>query len=284
MENQPARDARIHPPLTEADIAAFRASVYSAARAHPRQLPWRATADPYRIMVSEIMLQQTQVERVTAKYTEFIARFPDAATLAAADLRDVLTIWQGLGYNRRALALKRAAESIMSDFGGTLPVNRRELVTLPGIGPYTAGAILAFAFDLPEIFIETNIRSVFIHHFFGDRSGIHDRELLPLVEMTLDRYRPREWYNALMDYGAVLKRHGVNPSRKSAHHLRQSPFAGSNRQLRSALLREILAHPGIAIADLLSLVSGEHDRVAPNLAKMVEEGLIICTEGSYYVP
>ncbi|HZV81469.1 MAG TPA: A/G-specific adenine glycosylase [Geobacteraceae bacterium] len=284
MNKQPAKgSSQPLSPLPEVDIMAFRATVYATSRANPRQLPWRDTTDPYRIMVSEIMLQQTQAERVTGKFIEFVGQFPDVAALAAADFSEVLRLWQGLGYNRRALALKRAAEMVVNRFDGTLPVNRKELVSLPGIGPYTAGAIMAFAFDLPETFIETNIRSVYIHHFFQDRRGIHDRELLPLVEVTMDRCRPREWYNALMDYGVVLKRQEVNPSRKSAHHLRQTPFAGSNRQMRSALLRAILAHPGIAVADLTSRVSGEEGKVVLNLAKMVEEGLITCTGENYFV-
>ncbi len=269
--------------LTEVDIAAFRTTVYTTARTNPRCLPWRETTDPYSIMVSEIMLQQTQVERVTGKFLEFLGRFPSVGELAAADFADVLTIWQGLGYNRRALALKRAAEAVMIRFGGTLPSTRKELESLPGIGPYTAGAIMAFAFDQPALFIETNIRSVFIHHFFQNCTGIHDRELLSLVELTMDRSRPREWYNTLMDYGAVLKREQVNPSRKSIHHTRQSPFAGSNRQLRSTLLRRILAHPGISAADLVSQVTIDNGKIASNLHRMEKEGLIVNRGGNYFV-
>lgn len=271
------------PTLTDTAIDRFRAKVYRASHENPRRLPWRETTDPYRIMVSEVMLQQTQVERVVTKYADFIGHFPDAATLAAADFAAVLTLWQGLGYNRRALALKRAAEEITSRFAGTFPATRRELVSLPGIGPYTAGAIMAFAFDLPEVFIETNIRTVFIHHFHQQRTAIHDREILPLVEATLDRRSPRKWYNALMDYGVVLKREEINPSRKSVHHQRQSPFAGSNRQLRSAILRAILAEPGISAVTLLSRFKVEEYKVTANLTRMAEEGLIIPKDTGYHV-
>ncbi len=269
--------------LTEADIAGFRAAVYGAARANPRTLPWRESVDPYRVLVSEIMLQQTQADRVTGKFVAFVGRFPDVAALASAGLDEVLTAWQGLGYNRRALALKRASEAIVERFNGTVPTERKALESLPGIGPYTAGAIMAFAFDLPEIFIETNIRSVFIHHFFQDRTAIHDRELLPLVEATLDRSRPREWYNALMDYGVVLKRDHPNPSRKSVHHLRQSPFEGSNRQLRSALLRAILAEPGLSADGVADRVAGDREKIALNLTRMEKEGLIVARRGRYFV-
>ena len=264
-------------------VETFQAVVHAAAAASPRCLPWRETTDPYRIMVSEIMLQQTQVDRVTAKFRAFIDRFPNVSALAEADFSEVLTVWQGLGYNRRALALKRAAEAIVDRFGGSVPATRKELESLPGIGPYTAGAIMAFAFDLPEIFIETNIRSVYIHHFFGDRTGINDRELLPLIGMTLDHRRPRDWYNALMDYGAVLKREQGNPSRRSSHHARQSPFAGSNRQLRSALLKAILAAPGLSAEDLIDRATGDAGSIARNLVLMENEGLIVKRAGRYFV-
>ncbi|TWJ33369.1 HhH-GPD family protein [Geobacter argillaceus] len=274
-----------HPiaPLAKAEIERFRAAVYAAASANPRTLPWREAIDPYRTLVSEVMLQQTQADRVTGKFVAFVSQFPTVAALASAELSELLKAWQGLGYNRRALALKRASEAIVERFGGIVPPNRKELESLPGIGPYTAGAIMAFAFDLPELFIETNIRSVFIHHFFQDRTGIHDRELLPLVAATLDRSRPRDWYNALMDYGVVLKRDHPNPSRKSIHHLRQSRFEGSNRQQRSALLRTILAQPGLSADDLATRVRGDREQIALNLARMEREGLMVCRRGRYFV-
>jgi A/G-specific adenine glycosylase len=284
MKKKPTDHSTLSPvPLAEAEIAAFRAAVYAAARTSPRVLPWRETADPYRILVSEIMLQQTQVDRVAAKFVEFVRRFPDVAVLASSGLADVLTVWQGLGYNRRALALKRAAEAIVTRFGGIVPATRKELESLPGIGPYTAGAIVAFAYDRPAVFIETNIRSVFIHHFFQDRDRIHDRDLLPLVELTMDRSRPRIWYNALMDYGVALKREHINPSRKSLHHLRQSAFEGSNRQLRSALLKAVLAHPGLSADEAACRVAGAHENIARNLAQMEKEGLIVRKRGKYFV-
>ncbi len=269
--------------LSTADVQRFRAAVYGAARANPRSLPWREGIDPYRVLVSEVMLQQTQAERVAGKFVAFVDRFPDVAALAAAGLDEVLAAWQGLGYNRRGLALKRAAEAIVERFGGIVPAVRKELESLPGIGPYTAGAIMAFAFDLPEIFIETNIRSVFIHEFFQDRTGIHDRELLPLVAATLDAARPREWYNALMDYGVVLKRDHPNPSRRSRHLTRQSRFEGSNRQMRSALLKAILAEPGLTADDLAGRVTGDRAQIALNLARMEKEGLIVARRGRYFV-
>lgn len=274
-----------HPiaPLADADIGLFRATVYAAARANPRTLPWRENIAPYRVLVSEVMLQQTQADRVAGKFVDFVGRFPTVEALAAAGLDEVLAAWQGLGYNRRGLALKRASEAIVEHFGAVVPSARKELESLPGIGPYTAGAVMAFAFDLPEIFIETNIRSVFIHHFFQDRTAVHDRELLPLVGATLDGSRPREWYNALMDYGVVLKRDHPNPSRRSAHHTRQSRFEGSNRQLRSALLKTILADPGLSADALADRVTGDSGQIALNLGRMEKEGLIVARRGRFFV-
>ena len=225
------------PPLSAAGVARFRARVYAHYRRHRRPLAWRATRDPYAILVSEVMLQQTQVARVARYYPRFLARFPDPASLARAPLRAVLEQWSGLGYNRRAQALQRAAQAVMRDHGGSIPADRAALQRLPGIGPATAGALLAFAFERPVVFIETNIRRVYLDQFFPAATPVSDRTLLPLVARTLDRERPRRWYYALMDYGAALGRRGPNPNRRSAHYTRQSAFAGSNRQLRGLVLR-----------------------------------------------
>ena len=229
--------------LSGDQVRQFRGIIYRHYRAHKRAMPWRQTKNPYHILVSEIMLQQTQVDRVMGKYGEFLAKFPDFETLARAPWPEVLAIWQGLGYNRRALALKRLAQGVMENWGGTLPTSAEDLRSLPGIGPATAGALLAFAFAQPVAFIETNIRRVFLHFFFADREGVTDREILPLVEETLDRKRVRDWYYALMDYGAELKGSFPNPNRRSAHYARQSPFAGSNREVRGFILKKLLEEP-----------------------------------------
>jgi A/G-specific adenine glycosylase len=255
-------------------IAKFRATVRGFYRANPRPLPWRETNEPYAILVSEIMLQQTQVERVRTKYVEFLAAFPDLAALACAPFQEVLAAWQGLGYNRRAVSLHRCAQAVMEGHGGLLPDDVTALETLPGIGPYTARAIAAFAFGRPTVFIETNIRTVFIHHFFHDRQGVRDGEILPLVAATCDDAAPRDWYYALMDYGVMLKKEHSNPGRKSAHHVRQSPFKGSNRELRSRILKEILANPGITEAKVAGALGADGDAVRNNLAQMEREGFI----------
>ena len=232
-----AAGGNTEPPLGAAAVERFRARVYAHYRSHQRALAWRTTRDPYAILVSEVMLQQTQVARVARYYPRFLARFPDPATLARAPLRAVLEQWSGLGYNRRAQALQRAAQAVMGDHGGSIPADRAALQRLPGIGPATAGALLAFAFERPVVFIETNIRRVYLDQFFPTATTVPDRALQPLVACTLDREHPRRWYYALMDYGAALGRRGLNPNRRSAHYTRQSAFAGSTRQLRGLLLR-----------------------------------------------
>ncbi|GAB4302944.1 MAG: endonuclease III [Desulfuromonadia bacterium] len=266
-------------------IQRFRGYVEKLARQNPRDLPWRRTTDPYRIMVSEVMLQQTQVDRVIPRYLSFIDRFPDLLTLADAPLSELLGQWQGLGYNRRGVMLKGACQLIRDQHQGVVPSTREELRRLPGIGDYTAGAILAFAFDRPEPFIETNIRSLFIHYFFPFSSRVHDREILPLVTATLDRDSPRRWYNLLMDAGAFLKKQGENPSRRSTHHQRQSPFDGSNRQLRSQILRIVLATPGVTLETLREITGKGVDPIRTNLGQMEREGMIVQeAEGGWRVP
>lgn len=269
--------------FTTQAAALFRDIVYDHYRKQGRSLPWRETRDPYAILVSEVMLQQTRVERVTEKFREFLARFPDVTALAAAPLQEVLACWQGLGYNRRAVSLKRCAEAVTERFGGQLPPSPEELRTLPGIGPYTAAAVAAFAFDLPTVFIETNIRSVFLHLLFPDAEKVHDRELLPLVAAALDREHPREWYSALMDYGAFLKREHPNPSRRSAHHVRQSPFNGSNRQLRGMILATLLERPGMTAGELAASLGREPSLVASLLERLETEGFLVVWKGRYRV-
>jgi A/G-specific adenine glycosylase len=247
--------------LTPQVTNAFRQAIYDHYHANYRPMPWRDTRDPYHILVSEVMLQQTQVERVKAKFAQFLVAFPTLAYLAAAPLEELLRVWQGLGYNRRAIALKRCAEEISNHFAGHFPTTISDLESLPGIGAYTARAVSAFAFGVAEPFIETNIRTVFIHFFFHGREKIADRLIMPLVSATLDHANPREWYYALMDYGVTLKQLHPNPGRRSSHHVRQSPFKGSNRELRSRMLRAILDQPGITARELADALTAERVRL-----------------------
>ena len=260
--------------ITPSLVARFRETIYQHYADHGRTMPWRASRDPYHILVSEIMLQQTQVERVLSKYEQFIAIFPDFFSLAQAPLRDLLSVWQGLGYNRRAISLQRIGQRVVAEYGGKLPDSVETLQTFPGVGPATAGAICAFAFNQPTAFIETNIRRVFIHCFFPGRNGIKDKEILPLVERTLDTSQPRTWYFALMDYGAMLKEMSANPNRRSAHHTRQPPFDGSNRQIRGLILKLLLENSTATEGELLRAVGRSPDLVKKIISQLVKEGFI----------
>lgn len=269
--------------LSPRQTTTFQQAIYDNFRAHQRPMPWRETSDPYRILLSEIMLQQTQVERVKTKYAQFLDVFPHLADLARAPLAELLPVWQGLGYNRRAIALKRCAEEIVTRFGGQVPATIAELESLPGIGPYTARAVGAFAFSIPEPFIETNIRTVFIHFFFHGREQVTDRQIMPLVAATLVRDNPRDWYYALMDYGVLLKQLHPNPGRRSSHHVRQSPFKGSNRELRSRMLRAILEQPGITVGQLARLLECEREALEKNLPALEREGFVVQRGRGYAV-
>lgn len=227
--------------MTRQVILKFQKKILSWHKKYGRHdLPWRKTKNPYHILVSEIMLQQTQVDRVILKYKTFLKKFPTIKALAQAAVSDVLKEWKGLGYNRRALYLKRAAECILRAFGGAFPQSISDIESLPGVGTYTARAVATFAFNAPEIFIETNIRRVFIHFFFKNRNAVSDSEILPLVKKTLWHKNPRIWYSALMDYGASQFKSMENPNIKSKHYTKQSRFEGSRRYARSHILDHIL--------------------------------------------
>jgi len=265
---------------TTREIMKFQSIVCDYYRNFGRDLPWRSTDNPYEILVSEIMLQQTQASRVVQKYVEFINTFPDIESLAEATLRDVLTVWHGLGYNRRALSLKRLAEIVNTTYGGYVPSNVSLLMQLPGIGNATANAVCAFAFHQPVVFIETNVRTVFIYHFFSTKDTVKDSEIRPLVERTLDYDNPKHWYNALMDYGVALKKYCSNPGRKSAHHKEQSPFEGSARQVRGAILRALVTKPRQTFNELIKAVRFDPDVVKKNIQSLEKEGLVV-NKGRY---
>jgi A/G-specific adenine glycosylase len=244
------------------------------------ELPWRQTTDPYHIVVSELMLQQTQVPRVIPKYYEFLERFPNIAALATAPLATVLTTWQGLGYNRRAKYLWEAAKMVEGEFNGVFPTNTDDLMKLPGIGPNTAGAIAAYAFNQPVLFIETNIRTVYIHHFFADQTDITDTQIKELLAQTIDTQNPRIFYWSLMDYGSYLKSQGHQRNSQSKHYVRQSPFEGSRRQVRGKALR-LLAKQGYTSAELLQKLNDP--RAAAVLDDLLREGLIKRSRDVYHL-
>jgi A/G-specific adenine glycosylase len=252
----------------------FQALVYDFYLTHRRILPWRDTKDPYKILLSELMLQQTQVKRVVEKYRIFIRKFPTIRSVANARLRTILDTWSGLGYNRRALALKRLAVIVMNQFGGRLPDNVELLKKLPGIGDATASAICAFAFNQPVVFLETNIRTVFIHHFFKEQEEVKDSQILPQVEKTLDIHNPREWYYALMDYGVSLKRLHGNAARRSVYYHKQSKFEGSDRQIRGAIIKLLIHKDSITTASILRQLPFGKPRIRKMIDRLAAEGFI----------
>ena len=268
--NGSSAESSSRPELEEAQITAFRQMVRREGRLRWRELPWRGIDDDYAVLVSEVMLQQTQVKRVLSFWGRFMALFPTIDALAAADNSLVLEMWQGLGYNRRALLLKRCAEECSNHHGGMLPGSRTELLALPGIGPATASGIMAFARNEPCVYLETNVRSVFLHHFFPDDTQVPDKLVSELVELTCPQEDVRGWYYALLDYGAYLKTTIVNPSRRSASYARQSVFEGSHRQKRAAIVRIVLAQPGIS-QDGISSQLDELERNAGRTAISHEE-------------
>ncbi len=265
-------------------ITAFAQTIYDYYKHHGRIFAWRNIQNPYYVVVSEIMLQQTQTHRTREKYEQFISTFVTVQSLATASLKDVLAAWQGLGYNRRAQSLHLFAQRVVAEFGGRIPDDPLVLVTFKGIGPATASSICAFAFNKPTVFIETNIRTVFIHCFFKNKAKVTDAEILPLVEQTLDRKQPCSWYYALMDYGVMLKKLYGNPNKKSAHYAVQSKFEGSNRQIRGAILKLLLEHNSLSLDALIFYLQKEPQRVATIAQDLLEEKLIEFKSNMFSLP
>ena len=256
----------------------FQELVWEKARELYREMPWRQDTRPYYVLVSEIMLQQTQVDRVIPKFEAFIAAFPDIQSLAAASLSDVLKLWSGLGYNRRAKFLHEAAKKVVTEFGGVFPDTREALVTLPGVGVNTAGALLVYSFNKPAIFIETNVRTVYFHHYFHDHTDVNDKALREIVEQTMDSEHPRQWYWGIMDYGAFLKRQGAGGIDRSRHYKKQSALKGSVREVRGAILKAL----SVTKMDEASLRAAtfNDERFAPALEGLIKDGLVVTSKGT----
>lgn len=250
-------------------------------------MPWRKTRDPYRILVSEVMLQQTPVGRVGPFYEKFIKKFPSFKALARANTGSILRTWQGLGYNRRALALQGLSRIVLERFNGRLPHEREALETLPGIGKGTSGSLEAFVFNKPVIFIETNVRRVFIHCFFPKKKMVTDAAIERYITRTINKKHPREWYWAVMDYGAQLAHPRVetkklpNPNRRSANHVVQSTFKGSDRELRGKILRFLFAKEKATIIAIANELGEPFRRTQKITFSLVREGFL-GTKGMSY--
>jgi A/G-specific adenine glycosylase len=272
---------------TKSKIEQFQRTVWNYYRLDGRhELPWRITHNPYKILVSEVMLQQTQVDRVRPYYKALLAQFPTVHDLAAAPLGDVLRMWQGLGYNRRAKMLHEAAKEVVEKHGGTFPKSVEELQKLRGVGPYTARAIAAFAYNQDVVFIETNLRTAVTYHFLLQEKSIEDKEILEILSKAYpkEKGKAREWYSALMDYGSHLKRSGVRVNNKSKTYSKQSTFTGSGRQARGAILKELTKGPQ-AKKRLIGLFGEDRsEQLGHQLQKLISEGMVEKSGAKFALP
>ncbi len=274
--SQPSLDERSR----EAVLAWFR----------PRRTayPWRRTRDPYAVLVSEIMLQQTQAARVAAAFGPFLRRFPTVRALAAARRSDVLRAWGGLGYNRRAVALHEAARVIVREHEGRVPADPPALRRLPGVGPYTATATASLAFDAPVAAVDTNVRRITarVHTGLDEATPATTRGL---ADAWLDPRGPGAWNQALMDLGrevcrprprcevcplaavCAFRARGAEPRPRRS---RSEPFEGSNRQLRGAVIRVLRHRSPVTLGSLAREVDPEGERVRRVVAALAREGLV----------
>ncbi len=281
--------------------SAFRATVLRWFGKNGRDLPWRRTRDPWRVLVSELMLQQTQVERVIPKYEAFVARWPTPAALARAPLGDVLRLWSGLGYNRRAKHLREAAKAVVARFGGRVPRRVEDLESLPGVGRYTARAVASFAFNDDVALWDTNVRRIFLRVFAGGefaRRVPDDGALEALLASALPKDRSRDWHGALMDFGSAVcvgrnPRCGSCPLAascaaapsflsgrvpKSGLVKKQPAFGGSRRQGRGAIVRLLAGRRGGVAVDELAALCGRND-TGTLVDELAAEGLVTVRSG-----
>lgn len=265
--------------LTSEVIDLFQKIIYDYYKNHKRKFPFRENITPYNVLVSEIMLQQTQTRRVSEKYLKFKKKFPDFLSLSIASLEEVLKEWKGLGYNRRAIALKTIADTVVKDFEGKLPDSIDILKSFPQIGHNTASSIITFAFNKSTAFIETNIRRVYIYFFFPNKRKIDDKEILPIVKKSVDNANPREWYYALMDYGVMLKKAHPELNKKSTHYRKQAPFKGSTRQIRGKILELLIKQGKMEIKNIQRVFdSNEQKKIKNMLNQLEKEGFIEITD------
>jgi len=256
---------------------ACRKAVWAHYRKYGRSLPWRKTHDPYRILVSEIMLQQTQVDRVIDYYKRFLRAFPNASRLANASRPEALGLWSGLGYNRRAKFIHEAAKNIVRDHGGKVPRDITALKALPGVGDYTAKAVRVFAYGEDDVLVETNIRTVIIHHFYKDQQGIGDADIAMQLKRLVgprERKDPRTWNWALMDYGAHLKKEVGNLNQRSKTYTKQKQFKGSLREARGAILRVLQVKGHCTERLLVKETQIESERIARALHALLQDEMV----------
>jgi A/G-specific adenine glycosylase len=260
--------------LSSKKIEHFQALIWNFHKNQRRDFPWRNTTIPYRILISEIMLQQTQTDRVIGYYKRFLRKFPTFKALSQASFSEVLIEWQGLGYNRRARFLWELSRQVTQLYKGKLPSSPETLMKLPGIGSYTAQAICVFAYNQPHPLIETNIRALYIDYFFKKKSLIKDSHILPFISATIDQGNPREWFYALMDYGSALKKKDRAVNKRSAHYVRQSPFKGSRRQIRGMVLKRLINAKALSLKNLVDQIQKDAQLVESVITDLVIENMI----------
>jgi len=256
----------------------FQKKILTFYKKEGRNLPWRHTTNRYHILVSEIMLQQTQVNRVIEKYNQWIKTFPTIPDLANASLSEVLTLWSGLGYNSRGKRLWECAQQIVEKFEGTVPNNPEDLLTLPGIGPYTSRSILIFADNKNIATVDTNIRRILIHELKLDEN-ITEKELFALAEEIFPRGKSRDWHNALMDYGSLIltaKKSGIKPTSK------QKPFKTSKRFYRGAIMKHLTTHKTITLKEANTYKIQNNTNNIAEILKDLEKEQLIINKGEHY--
>lgn len=267
---------------TPESLIAFKTLILTFYSEHGRPFSWRETSDPYQVLVSEVMLQQTQTGRVVPKYEAFLSKWPDFSSLAEASTEELLSVWKGLGYNRRALNLRKSARMTQT-WDWTIPNDKALIESLPGVGKATSSAIRSFCFGEKSVYLETNIRRVLLTSFYPEVEEVKDKDLeLLLYELSLINEDMKSWYYALMDYGVLLKTIFPNANRRSAHYTKQKKFENSNRQIRGQLIH-LLTDTGSkelsVIYDLLSHF--EDERILNSLEQLTKEGFVQEKEGVY---
>lgn len=271
------QDSMLHVPSQR--IRAFRKNIFGFSAEKGRDLPWRNTTDPYAILLSEVMLQQTQADRVVAYYRRWLGKWPTVHALAKAGRADVLREWLGLGYNNRAKHLHETARIISENYGGDVLAALKRHQELPGIGPYTAAAVRIFSANEDIVTVDTNIRRILIHHFKLSEST-NDNKLWELARHCLPRGKSRDWHNALMDYGAVFltsRKTGIRPK------TRQGKFEGSDRQVRARILRHLLGKRQGTVTELRKLSTCGTERLHSILRRMESDNIIRRHNDAYRV-
>jgi A/G-specific adenine glycosylase len=267
--------------ITPEHILLFQEKIFTWYRKNKRDLPWRKTRDPYKILISEVMSQQTQIIRVIPKYEAWLERFPSISSLATASVKEVLKYWSGLGYNRRALNLQKAAQVIVKEYGGVFPKEIEELVKLPGLGKYTASAVACFAFDAQIPIIDTNIRKVITHEFFQGELP-QEKVVEQVARQILPNDQAYEWNQALMDYTSLALKDKKIPIAKQSH------FLSSNRYYRGQTIKLLLEIPLISISSLWDFFDErnpiERGRLEEVLLSMQKDGLITINNDNVSLP